>query len=64
MRGARVLKRRWQCGFTGGCALLKLKGAAWGEDDEDEAQRCCRGEGGWGSDHFPVVADVTLFFKA
>ena len=59
VRSARVLKRRGQCGFTGGCALLRLRGNA---GDEEEEVACCGGEGGWGSDHFPVVADVTLFF--
>jgi hypothetical protein len=39
---------------AGACALRRLGGAAGA---------CgCEGRGRWGSDHFPVVADLTLFF--
>jgi endonuclease/exonuclease/phosphatase family metal-dependent hydrolase len=64
VRSACVLKRRTQCGFTGGCALLRLRGRGEEEAADEEGVACCSGEGGWGSDHFPVVADVTLFFQS
>lgn len=61
VRSAWVLKRRAQCGVTGGCALLRLRG---GDDEDDDVSKCCHGKGGWGSDHFPIVADITLFFSS